>query len=97
MTIFADKLDSEAVLARRSKKSRWNPVKLVRLGLEHPTKGRGKTQILSQSGAKSGARGAQIDPDLATLVDAWANLSEAIRAGIMAIVRATGSATAARC
>jgi hypothetical protein len=31
-----------------------------------------------------------IDPGLASLIDAWPTLPEAIRAGILAMVRATG-------
>jgi hypothetical protein len=30
------------------------------------------------------------DPELATVIDAWSRLPDAIRAGIMAIVRASG-------
>jgi hypothetical protein len=52
--------------------------------LENPT-------ISAQGGAKSGALASQqpiIDPALAALIDAWPTLPEAIRAGILAIVRA---------
>jgi hypothetical protein len=44
-------------------------------------------------GAKSGAPTPikpTIDPDLAALIDAWPTLPEAIRAGIVALVRAAG-------
>ncbi len=44
-------------------------------------------------GAKSGAltpTKANIDPTLAALIDAWPALPEAIRAGILAMVRAAG-------
>jgi hypothetical protein len=44
-------------------------------------------------GAKSGAQASEkhvIDPALAALIDAWPMLPEAIRAGILAMVRAAG-------
>jgi hypothetical protein len=44
-------------------------------------------------GAKSGALAPEnpaIDPALAALIDAWPTLPEAIRAGILAMVRAAG-------
>jgi hypothetical protein len=44
-------------------------------------------------GAKSGALAPErpaIDPALAALIDAWPTLPEAIRAGIVALVRASG-------
>jgi hypothetical protein len=44
-------------------------------------------------GAKSGALALtkpNIDPDLAALIDTWPKLPEAIRAGILAMVRAAG-------
>ena len=47
----------------------------------------------AQGGAKSGALPVQstaIDPALAALIDAWPGLPEAIRAGILAMVRAAG-------
>jgi hypothetical protein len=47
---------------------------------------------LDQSGAECGALGAQnahLDPDLAAVVEAWPNLPEAIKAGILAMVMAT--------
>ena len=45
----------------------------------------------NQGGAESGAvdtEKAPIDPDLARLINAWPNLPEAIRAGIVAMVNA---------
>jgi hypothetical protein len=44
-------------------------------------------------GAKSGAltiENLAIDPSLAALIDAWPTLPDAIRAGILAMVRAAG-------
>jgi hypothetical protein len=38
--------------------------------------------------AAQGQRAAQSDPDLATVVDAWDRLPEAVRAGIVAMVKA---------
>jgi hypothetical protein len=46
---------------------------------------------LDQSGAECGALGAReapIDADLAAVVDAWPELPSAIKAGILAMVRA---------
>jgi hypothetical protein len=43
--------------------------------------------------AKSGApapSATKIDPALATLIDAWPKLPDAIRAGILAMIRAAG-------
>jgi hypothetical protein len=47
----------------------------------------------AEGGAKSGALAPEnpaIDPTLAAVIDAWAKLPEAIRAGILAMVRAAG-------
>ena len=52
-----------------------------------------KTVDFGQGGAKSGALAPEsrsIDPALATIIDAWPTLPEAIRAGILAMVRAAG-------
>jgi hypothetical protein len=49
--------------------------------------------IPPQSGAESGALGAQnglFDPRLASVIEAWPTLPEAIKAGIVAMVRASG-------
>lgn len=53
----------------------------------------GKTGPSGQSGADSGAldaREAPLDADLAALVDVWPALPAAIKAGILAMIRATG-------
>jgi hypothetical protein len=52
-----------------------------------------KTALAVEGGAKSGALATEprsIDPGLANLIDAWPTLPEAIRAGILALVRAAG-------
>jgi hypothetical protein len=41
--------------------------------------------------AAHGQRDKLDDPELAALIDAWPTLSEAIRAGILAMVRASGN------
>ena len=54
-------------------------------------KGNELRDVEDVSGAESGAVGAEkalIDADLAAVIDAWPNLPEAIRAGIVAMVRA---------
>ena len=59
-------------------------------GLEPPPKNTGKTAILGCGGAESGALGvrqAHVDTELSTLIDAWPELSEAIKAGILALIR----------
>ena len=51
----------------------------------------GKTAISDAAGAEMGAvemKRKQIGPDLQALIDAWPTLPEAIKAGILAIVRA---------
>lgn len=56
----------------------------------------GETREAGQSGAECGALGAQnapLDPDLAAVVDAWPKLPEAIKAGILAMVKAAGGIT----
>lgn len=47
--------------------------------------------MVDTAGPLSGANGqrpAEIDPELATLIAAWAKLPDVIRAGIVAMVRA---------
>jgi hypothetical protein len=53
-----------------------------------------KTALLEQGGAKSGAptfANLSIAPELAALIDAWPNLPEPIKAGILALVQAAGA------
>ena len=60
-------------------------------GAEHGQKSSGNQGVGNQSGAESGALGAEnapIDPELAAVVDAWPALPEAIKAGILAMVTA---------
>jgi hypothetical protein len=54
-------------------------------------KGSGKTRVLDQSGAESGApdaRVAALPPKLAALVDAWPTLPEAVKTVTVAMVQA---------
>lgn len=60
-----------------------------RLGLEPLANSPRKTQVAVPSGAESGAvgaRGGEVDPELAKLNEAWPALSEATRRRIVAIV-----------
>jgi hypothetical protein len=61
------------------------------IGFEPTQDSSGKSTIAEQFGAESGAvdaRNGPIDPDLAAVVEAWAGLPTAIKAGILAMVRA---------
>jgi hypothetical protein len=63
------------------------------MGIEPPPSSPENTAFPAQRGAKSGAptpTRPNIDPALAALIDAWPTLPEAIRAGILAMVRAAG-------
>jgi hypothetical protein len=58
-----------------------------------PPENTGKTGVSDQSSAESGAldpQNAILDPELAAVVEAWPALPEAIRAGILAMIRAAG-------
>ena len=60
-------------------------------GLEHPPKIPKKTANSEPGGAKSGAQAASTsisDSSLAALIDAWADLPEPVRRGILAMVDA---------
>ena len=60
-------------------------------GIELVPQSSGNNGVGKQSGAECGALGAPeapIDPDLAAVVDAWPRLPEAIKAGILAMIRA---------
>jgi len=64
-------------------------------GFEHLAPNPSKTVIPDSDGAKCGALGAQLalnDPDLAELIRCWADLSEAVRACVLALVRAAEGA-----
>ena len=53
----------------------------------------GKTAILLQSGAKSGALltgSAENDPNLLAIIEAWPKLTESTKDGIVAMVRSAG-------
>ncbi|HUS46374.1 MAG TPA: hypothetical protein VM219_10195 [Phycisphaerae bacterium] len=59
-----------------------------------PSKNRDLRDSQNASGAECGAEKAicePIDPDLQRVIDAWPNLPEAVKAGIVAMVRASGS------
>ena len=63
------------------------------LGLEDPPKTPGKTDISKQGGAECGARSALSTtkyPDLQRVIEVWADLPEAVRAGINTMVAAVG-------
>jgi len=60
-------------------------------GIEPASKSSGNLGGGEQSGAECGALGARIapiDPELAAVVDAWPGLPGAIRAAILAMIRA---------
>jgi len=60
-------------------------------GIEPDPKSSGNSGGDDQSGAECGAldaKKADFDPDLAVVVEAWPKLPEAIRAGILAMIRA---------
>jgi hypothetical protein len=64
------------------------------MGIEPPAKSPEETALLAVGGAESGTPATQtgpIDPGLASLIDAWPNLPDPIRAGILAMVRAAGA------
>ena len=58
-----------------------------------PRENTGKIGVSSQSGAESGAVDAENRPDdprLEEVIDAWGGLPDAVKAGILAMVRAAG-------
>lgn len=59
-----------------------------RVGIEPTADSFEKTATSQESGAKSGP--VHFDPDLTSVNDAWDSLSPAIRAAIVAMIRATG-------
>lgn len=65
-------------------------------GFEHPRRTPENMRVSEQSGAECGAldaRDVEIDPDLATVAEAWPRLPETIKAGILAMVRTTDNST----
>lgn len=59
-------------------------------GVEPPSNSTGNPPLENENGAECGAVGAQIDgfdPDLVAVVEAWPGLPEAIKTGILAMVR----------
>lgn len=72
--------------------------KVAPLGFERPPETSGNTGVAGESGAESGALSsdsapnatpdAPTDPELAAVVTAWPDLPPAIRAGIVALVKA---------
>lgn len=66
--------------------------KVAGAGIEHPAQNGGNSLVEGPSGAECGALDAPKappDPDLAAVVDAWPALPAAIKAGILAMIRAT--------
>jgi hypothetical protein len=62
-------------------------------GIRTSSQSSAKSVGFGQGGAESGAPAPEstpIDPALAALIDAWPTLSEPLRAGILAMVRAAG-------
>ncbi|MEM8945744.1 MAG: hypothetical protein AAGD11_11215 [Planctomycetota bacterium] len=58
-------------------------------GFEQGQESSGKKLVDEQCGAESGADSPQIDADLLGVIEAWANLPEVIKAGILAMIRVT--------
>jgi len=61
-------------------------------GFEHPSQNSEKTTKPDERGAECGAPTALstiTDPDLRHLIEAWSSLPAAVRAGVVAIVRAS--------
>jgi hypothetical protein len=62
-------------------------------GFELPSKTPGNQGVAGQGGAESGALDAENrteDCELGTIIDAWPTLPDALKAGILAMIRATG-------
>ena len=58
-------------------------------GLEHTTNSSGKTPFSESGGAESGAVGAEngpIDADLRSVINAWPDLPEAVKAAVSRLV-----------
>lgn len=81
-------MQGDADACRRKKKYLVPP-----RGLETPPQNTSKTHDFELGGAESGALPLdfdQFEPDLQRVIDAWPTLPEAIRAGILAMIGATG-------
>ena len=66
--------------------------KVAEPGLEQGAKPSGKAGVLERGGAESGAvdaQNAQIDAELARVIDAWPTLPEDVKASILAILDAS--------
>ena len=66
---------------------RLNLQQMAGTGFEQPPETTGKTAVVEESGAKSGAQETLVDPDLEDVIQRWPNLPEAVRTGILTIVR----------
>jgi len=76
----------EFVAVPRAKKEKSTP-----RGVEQVKDSTGKTKSSQAGGAESGALCVGLglnDPDIAELVGCWADLPDAVRAGVVAMVRA---------
>lgn len=68
--------------------------KVAGTGLELSHESTGNSSAATQSGAKCGALGVRetpLDPGLADVAEVWLTLPEAIKTGILAMIRATGA------
>ena len=64
------------------------------MGIESPANSLENNALSAQGGAESGANGPKndrIDPDLALVIQGWDSLPDAVRAGIVAMVRAAST------
>ncbi len=61
--------------------------RVAAVGFEHPSDSPMNPAFPEQGGAESGVL-CLSDPDLASVIDAWAFLPDAVKAGILAMVRA---------
>ena len=57
-------------------------------GIEPPQRNTGETSFSHQGGAESGAHNAPIDADLQAIIEQWPELPDAVKAGIVAMVKA---------
>ena len=59
-------------------------------GLEPPQRNTEETSFSHQGGAESGAHSAPIGDDLRAIIEQWAELPDAVKASIVAMVTAAG-------